>query len=146
MPGNMRRVAAGQRFGRGTVTTPDAGRDYHNAVQVRLLCDCGTEYLALRARLWRGVVKSCGCLSRQNLAEGRSRGASHHSAKLTEADVREIRRLYRSTAHLRHRDPARWSYPRLAAKFGVHVNTVKRAGRRATWRHVTETGCTPREA
>jgi hypothetical protein len=136
MAWERRPVTPGQRFGRGTVTTPDAGRDYRSAVLVRLLCECGTEYLAARYLLWRGTIKSCGCLSRQNLAEGRPRGGSCPAAKLTEADVREMRRLYQSTRHLPQADPARWSYPRLAAKFGVRVGAVKRAVRRVTWRHV----------
>jgi hypothetical protein len=136
MGAKIRPVTPGQRFGRGTVSTPDAGRNQLGAVLVQLLCDCGARYLTRRNSLWRGVVKSCGCLLRQNLAGGVARGESCHTAVLTEADVHEIRRLYQSTAHLSARDPGCWTCRRLAAKFGASPQAIRRVVRRATWRHV----------
>jgi hypothetical protein len=58
----------GQRFGRGTVTDPEI-RVPNGPGQTkrgcRLRCDCGTVYEAALTHLARGVVKSCGCLSRE---------------------------------------------------------------------------------
>jgi hypothetical protein len=59
-------VTAGQRFGRGTVTDPEAGRARGGRARcARLRCDCGTEYEARLTDLLRGVIRSCGCLHRE---------------------------------------------------------------------------------
>lgn len=71
MPGPLRTrfVSAGQKFGRLTVTEPEAGQlprglavnaGKGRAAAVR--CECGTELIILIARLVTGNTKSCGCL------------------------------------------------------------------------------------
>jgi hypothetical protein len=50
---------------------------------------------------------------------------NHHLAKLTEDDVREIRRLFGST-----------SIASLARSFGVHPKTLTRAATGYSWRHI----------
>jgi hypothetical protein len=57
------------------------------------------------------------------------RGEQHWSAKLSEADVREIRCL-------RAGDPKQWTYQRLADQFGVCYLTMKQIVRGIRWRHV----------
>ncbi len=62
--------------------------------------------------------------------KGRSRkvtGEQHHRAKLTAADVIEIRRIY----------PTIQSYHRLAERFGVHWSTIQDVVRHRHWRHVS---------
>ena len=55
------------------------------------------------------------------------KGVSHWKAKLTEDDVREIRRLY-ATGNFSHRE--------IAVRFGVHTETVGHIVRRQRWNHV----------
>lgn len=55
-----------------------------------------------------------------------TRGESHRDAKLTAADVVEIR-----AAHA-----AGCGYRSLARRYGVNRTTIRRVGRRLTWRHV----------
>jgi hypothetical protein len=57
-------VRAGQRFGRGVVTDPDAGRNAHGHRLARLRCDCGTAYEAAISALRAGKSTSCGCRGR----------------------------------------------------------------------------------
>jgi hypothetical protein len=54
------------------------------------------------------------------------RGESHHGAKLTEADVREIRRAAQSGVPT----------PELARRFGVGASAINRAVARHSWKHV----------
>jgi len=55
------------------------------------------------------------------------RGEEHHSAKLSEDDVREIRRLYGAGAY---------SQDELAEKYGLAQNMIHKIVRRKSWRHV----------
>lgn len=56
------------------------------------------------------------------------RGEQHHRAKLTEREVREIRRLYAT---------GKYSQRELAAKFGVSQHPIRMAVQWKTWKHVT---------
>ena len=70
-------VQPGQRFGRGTVTDPEAGYGSRGHRQASLICDCGTEYAANLSSLVSGTARSCGCLAREMAAERmRARGLS----------------------------------------------------------------------
>lgn len=53
-------------------------------------------------------------------------GERHHNAKLTEADVREIRRLFAAGAACRA----------LARRYGLSRNTMTNVVRGETWKHV----------
>jgi len=55
-------------------------------------------------------------------------GSTHTNAKLTEDNVREIRRLYATGA---------LSYRKLARQFGVSTMTISNIVRRKKWKHVT---------
>jgi hypothetical protein len=62
-------------------------------------------------------------------SKGRSnktRGSKHHNAKLSEDDVREIRRLYSAGFNRR----------RIAEKFRVTLAAVKLIAARKSWKHV----------
>lgn len=66
--------------------------------------------------------------ARDMVAAGRaSRGENHRSAKLTEADVVTIRRLY---------DAREETVTALAARYGINNGTLSRVVHRRTWRHV----------
>lgn len=67
--------------------------------------------------------------------ETRARGERAGSAKLTEDDVAEIRRLRASTPGLKH-DPSRWTLQRLADRFGVANHTIHMIVTRKIWQHV----------
>jgi hypothetical protein len=54
-------------------------------------------------------------------------GEQHASARLTEADVREIRRRHAA---------GEASYTGLAFTFGVHIQTIASIVQRKTWKHV----------
>ena len=56
-----------------------------------------------------------------------ARGMTHGMAKLTEDDVREIRRLY-ATGQFTQQD--------LALRFGVSYQTISDIVRRHTWKHI----------
>lgn len=56
-------------------------------------------------------------------------GSANPRARLTEADVAELRRL-------RIEDPRRWTYPALAVRFGVCRSTVRNVLSGRTWSHV----------
>lgn len=58
----------------------------------------------------------------------RARGAAHHGAKLTDADVVEIRAARRAGE----------SVDVLATRFGVSRATISHIATRRTWKHVTE--------
>jgi IS30 family transposase len=53
-------------------------------------------------------------------------GEAHYCAKLTEEDVREIRRLH----------SAGESYTTLALRFGVNKSGIAKVVYRETWKHV----------
>lgn len=62
------------------------------------------------------------------VAKGRqSRGEGQHLSMLTEAKVREMRRLYAT---------GKYGYRPLGPMFGVHWQTVRFVVRRMTWKHV----------
>jgi NUMOD4 motif len=54
-------------------------------------------------------------------------------AKLSAAEVIEIRELYESTKHLRKFDPERWSMTKLAAKYDVDRCTIGRIVQGKSW-------------
>jgi len=54
-----------------------------------------------------------------------SRGENHRTAKLTDDDVRQIRRLFGT---MPHKD--------IAAKFGVHKSVISHIKTRKRWSHV----------
>ena len=58
------------------------------------------------------------------------KGERNHLAKLSEQDVREVRRLYDDHMGLTVR--------KIAARFGVTGATVSYIGRRKTWKHLPE--------
>jgi hypothetical protein len=62
-----------------------------------------------------------------NIPPPHARGTAHHSAKLTEADVRVIRTDARAGVSLHA----------LARRFGVHVEAVRKVVRGKTWAHLT---------
>lgn len=62
----------------------------------------------------------------QAIADGRFyKGEDMHNSKLSEADVREIRRLHGSVSALS-----------LSRKFGVSHPTIRKAQLRKTWKHI----------
>lgn len=65
--------------------------------------------------------------SQQRPKWGEQRGENHKDAKLTEPDVRELRRL---------RDEEGYSFPELSRRFGIHEQTARKAYRGTTWGHV----------
>lgn len=71
------------------------------------------------------------------VAKGRSRnnphrGVKHKLAKLTDDDVREIRRLYRPSP----RQPSPFGGPALAQKYGVAPSLIHRIVKRQSWPHL----------
>lgn len=58
-----------------------------------------------------------------------NRGSRHGMAKLTESDVREIRKLYDTTS---------LSSREIGERFGVSKSVIIRIGRRKKWTHVKE--------
>ena len=61
----------GQRFGRLVAL------EYMDRSQWRCLCDCGNETTSQGEHLRAGRTKSCGCLSRERLAQGRQAKRKH---------------------------------------------------------------------
>jgi 16S rRNA U516 pseudouridylate synthase RsuA-like enzyme len=63
------------------------------------------------------------------IRNGRShpKGESHCRAKLTEDNVREIRRLYAT---------GEFTLKELAMRFGVHFSGIAKIVTRSTWKHV----------
>ena len=62
------------------------------------------------------------------------RGSALPQAKLTEADVREIRRMIARSIELR-REASQLSNARIAATFGVHERTIDRISGGWGWTH-----------
>jgi uncharacterized protein YjcR len=54
-------------------------------------------------------------------------GAKHHAAKMTTAKVRAARKAYAT---------GKWTYARLAEKYGVRPQTMHAIVTRKTWRDV----------
>lgn len=72
-------ISAGERYGRLLVL--EAGYYKGRSCAVKCICDCGKEIITTAANLKRGIVKSCGCLGRENArrvvtTHGLSRGKS----------------------------------------------------------------------
>jgi hypothetical protein len=117
-------VVIGQRFGRGVVTEADGVRtDPTPSVRrgrrgARLLCDCGTPYVAGLAQLVSGQRLSCGCLRRE-LAAQRARQLTRvgHHGKIEPVDVPVFKRLLEDGL----------SYREIGRQYGVTGNTVKKA-------------------
>ncbi|MGH3406413.1 MAG: hypothetical protein ACRDRJ_28520 [Streptosporangiaceae bacterium] len=63
-------------------------------------------------------------------------GERNGMAKLAEADVIEIRRLYESTLDLGRYHPERWTLQRLADEYGVDRCTIHDALQGKTWKHL----------
>lgn len=62
-------------------------------------------------------------------------GERNGSARLSEADIREIRRMYVSTKHLGRYHPDRWTAVKLSAAFGVGQTTIGAIVRGRSWAH-----------
>jgi len=77
--------------------------------------------------LARGTYSDNRLDSVRNGTGVRARGTEHGSAKLTEDDVREIRRLYAT---------GEFSYRELGLRFGVNQSAIGKIVSRKTWRHV----------
>lgn len=79
---------------------------------------------------WAGGLKK-GCARVGGLKKGQAvgpKGEAHHWAKLTEAQVLEIRSLHR---------PGVWGeYPRLARRYGVHPETIRDIVIGRNWKHL----------
>lgn len=69
----------------------------------------------------------------------RIRGERVYAAKVTEADVLEIRQLYASTISLSRRHPDRWTLRKLAVKYGITLSSVSLIVLRKNWGHVPAT-------
>lgn len=68
------------------------------------------------------------CIDRgRKTAPPHRRGADHNHAKLSEADVLEIRRLYAT---------GKWRQVDLAAKYKVRQTNISQIVRRDSWRHI----------
>lgn len=63
---------------------------------------------------------------RKKRAHGAHAGSAHHGAKLTDADVLEIRRLRKEG----------WTGPQLAAKFNIDRSQARRIGDGLCWKHL----------
>lgn len=62
-----------------------------------------------------------------------TKGTAHHSAKLTPAKVRQIRKSY----EVRDRNGVRkWSYAALSRKYGVTSQSIRDVITRKSWAHV----------
>src|ERR1700743_1756145 len=53
---------AGHRFGALVVLSNCPSRPGHSARRVVTKCDCGAESVRKASDLWRGALRSCGCL------------------------------------------------------------------------------------
>ncbi len=58
---------------------------------------------------------------------GNHQGELNHSSKLTESQVKEIRKLY---------DIGNFTYMELSEKFGVHYSVIARIIKREKWKHI----------
>jgi len=94
--------------------------------ELRVLHDCNHPWCCNPAHLYAGT-------QRQNIqqchAEGRAadhRGEKHGYSKLTEDDVREIRRLYAGGRF--HRE--------IAEEYGIALSHVSRICNRKSWKHI----------
>lgn len=67
----------GTRFGR-LVVTEEVGRDKHQEVLWRCVCDCGNEKIVVGSLLTSGKTRSCGCLFRDVITE---RNSTHGMSK-----------------------------------------------------------------
>lgn len=85
MPSSRRAPRIGTRYSRwviASVTIERRGR----ALFYDCRCDCGTRVMLNSDNLIRGLSQSCGCLQRDNVAEG----------KRLYADVKQLRSLWRA--------------------------------------------------
>lgn len=82
---------------------------------------------ALRGQNWRHLPGAIDSLSPVALANKARAGERHPTAKLTEQQVREIRRLFASNNH---------TQKELAAMFGVSAVNVYQIVSRRSWRHI----------
>ena len=74
----MLSVQLDQRFGRGVIIDPEVRVEYNDKSKksgkssyrgARLACDCGNEYTAIIANLFKSLTRSCGCLQRETIAQ-----------------------------------------------------------------------------
>lgn len=121
------RVCVGQRFGKGVVIEPEVRVNRSEAKPsgyraARLVCDCGTKYLAPLSALFARRNRACpGCVAKD---QGRSRrvvgGTIRRSSKgytvsvyvghcKTEAEARELARRARAVLLPADRVPVRRS-------------------------------------
>jgi hypothetical protein len=81
---------SGKTFSRLTVLSR-TNNDLHGNAQWLCLCECGKEAVVSGTRLIRGIIKSCGCLRRENCIE---RSTTHGQKKT---------RLYRIWLNMKNR-------------------------------------------
>jgi len=65
------------------------------------------------------------------------KGTHRPAAKLTEANVRSIRKIYKKRPKgTRMNKPWKYGMPSLARKFGVHISIIDSVLKQKTWKHV----------
>lgn len=108
----------GQRFGR-LVVLSKVKHDSDAKIWWYCRCDCGVEKDILGRNLRDGYTKSCGCLGKEILAEGRQRNNSKRGV-----DDRSRTRLYRIWIGMRQRcgNPNDHAYPLYGGR-GIFVCT-----------------------
>jgi hypothetical protein len=98
---------------------------------VSLICEhCGASFLVEHARLKKGTARFCSYACTGKTIGGhatRRRGADNHHASLTEAAVREMRRLWAAGGI---------SLEALGARFGVTKSGANMVVYRRSWKHV----------
>ena len=91
----------GTKFGRLLVLEDDA-RAY-----LRCRCDCGTEVMSRRTRLFSGRTQSCGCLKRENcsrLAKELNRRSRENAGLPLEENIYERQPLTELSRKVKYRD------------------------------------------
>jgi hypothetical protein len=81
--GELRTDLSGQRFGRLTVVKLDHRNDRRKAIWL-CRCDCGETSLADGNNLRSGNSESCGCLRREQLADGAPHGHAREGLRSPE--------------------------------------------------------------
>ena len=82
---------------------------------------------------WGTAAKNLGDDKRRDGTLGMARGERNGQSKLTAADVREIQRLWQSTAHLSRVHPDRWNQYKLAEEFGLSQSGISEIVRGVRW-------------
>lgn len=83
---------------------------------------------------------SADAVERQRASGGSLKGEAHHQARLTDADIAEIRSLYRPSTGQGKRPSNGWSTTALAKRFGVSQATMWRIVNGLSWSHLKPGG------